>query len=67
MVTCMQNVLVQSWHKAYGTNQPLFDWIWIPFHEIEPITNTAQVAKNLRVDGPETYGKTKLYCSIEET
>lgn len=26
-VTCLQDILVQWWHKPYGNNKPLFDWI----------------------------------------
>lgn len=31
-------------------------------HKMEPVPNTAWVTKNLRLDSPESQGKTKYYC-----
>lgn len=40
MVACMQDALVQQWYKAYGTNNPISDWIEGPFHDTETISDT---------------------------
>lgn len=50
MVTCLLNKLVQLWHKHCGNNQPLSDFIHGPLHEMDTLSNTAWVAKNLTLD-----------------
>lgn len=32
---------------------------------MEPIFDTDKVTKNLRLDSPGTYGKTKYYCILK--
>lgn len=44
-----------------GRNQPISDSTQGPLHEMQPVPDIAQVAENLRVDSPGTYGKAK--CS----
>lgn len=49
-----------------GTNQSISSWIWVPFHEMEPIFDTAQVAKNLRLNRSETQGKPNTLLLVLE-
>ena len=35
------------------------DLTWSPLHKEEPIPYTAWIARNLKLDRPETYGRTK--------
>ena len=42
MMTCLQDMLAQQWHKACGINQLIFVWVPYPLHEMElSISNSA--------------------------
>jgi hypothetical protein len=50
MVWSLQEKLVQWWHKACGSDQPISDVTLGPLHKMEPLPNTTWVSKNLRLD-----------------
>jgi hypothetical protein len=50
----LQDMLVQWWHKAYGSNQQISDLTQGPLHKIKYTLNTSWVTKNLRLDTPGT-------------
>jgi hypothetical protein len=50
MVSCLEDMLGQWWHKVYGNNQPESDLSEGPSHKIEPIPDTAWETKNQRLD-----------------
>lgn len=56
-VSCLQDNLVHWCHKAWASNQPIFELIHCPLHEMETITNTSWVTEILKLDSPVTYGK----------
>lgn len=43
--------------------KPFFDWIEGPLHEMEPVSDTAKVTKNLRLDKSWVLSKTYFYVS----
>lgn len=53
--------------RSCGSNQPVSDWNLSPLPEVEPVPDTALVAKGLRRDRPWLQGKSKYYCSGKGT
>ena len=53
--------------QSCGNNQPISDWIHGPIQEMEQISDTALLIKNLRLDGLGPREKIKYYCSVKET
>lgn len=43
------DILVQSWHECYRSNQPASDWIQGSLREKEPTPDTDEVAGTLRL------------------
>lgn len=66
MVTCLRDMVVQCSHKGCASDHPLFDWIKITFQQMEPMPDTAQVAKNLRLDRPWLRGKSNIIVLLKE-
>lgn len=47
---CLQDILGQWWHNAYGSDQPVTDLTEGPLYKMELISNIAWVTKSQRLD-----------------
>lgn len=54
MESCLQDMLVQQWHKVCRSNRSISDGIEGPLQEMEPIPVTAWMTNNLKLVRPGT-------------
>lgn len=47
---CLSDTPAQQWYKGYRNNQPLFDQLYGPLHDMKLIPDPGWVVKNLRLN-----------------